>query len=50
VLVRGGDGECGRVVDAGVWEVDDPTARLVEGLRRTGSDHLAVVTDLRASG
>jgi endonuclease/exonuclease/phosphatase family metal-dependent hydrolase len=43
VLVRGAVPVAGAVVDADVWEVDDPGARMVEGVRRTGSDHFAVV-------
>jgi endonuclease/exonuclease/phosphatase family metal-dependent hydrolase len=43
VLVRGGTATAGRVVDADVWSVDGPGTRMIEGLRRTGSDHLAVV-------
>ena len=50
VLVRGAAPVAGRVVDAGVWDVDGPGDRMVEGLRRTGSDHLAVVADARRSG
>jgi endonuclease/exonuclease/phosphatase family metal-dependent hydrolase len=43
VLVRGAVPIAGAVVDAGVWEVGDPGTRMVEGMRRTGSDHFAVV-------
>jgi endonuclease/exonuclease/phosphatase family metal-dependent hydrolase len=46
MLVRGADATTGRVVDAGVWSVDGPGDRMVEGLRRTGSDHLAVIATL----
>jgi endonuclease/exonuclease/phosphatase family metal-dependent hydrolase len=46
VLTRGGEPVTGRVVDAAVWELDVPGDRMVEGLRRTGSDHLAVVARL----
>ena len=46
VLVRGAVPVDGRVVDAGVWATDSPGARMVEGLRRTGSDHLAVLATL----
>jgi endonuclease/exonuclease/phosphatase family metal-dependent hydrolase len=46
VLVRGAVPTTGAVVDAGVWDVDDPGARMVEGVRRTGSDHFAVVARL----
>jgi endonuclease/exonuclease/phosphatase family metal-dependent hydrolase len=43
VLARGGSPVSGRVVDAGVWDGDIPGDRMIESLRRTGSDHLAVV-------
>jgi endonuclease/exonuclease/phosphatase family metal-dependent hydrolase len=46
VLVRGATVASGRVVDADVWSVDGPGDRMVEGLRRTGSDHLAVIATL----
>jgi endonuclease/exonuclease/phosphatase family metal-dependent hydrolase len=50
VLVRGAAPVAGRVVDAGLWSVEGPGNRMVEGLRRTGSDHLAVVARLRVGG
>jgi endonuclease/exonuclease/phosphatase family metal-dependent hydrolase len=46
VLVRGAVPASGRVIDAGLWDVDDPGDRLVEALRQTGSDHLAAVATL----
>ena len=49
VLVRQAAPEAGRVVDAGTWAIDDPGERMIEGIRRTGSDHFAVVATLRAT-
>ena len=43
VLVRGARPVAGRVVDADLFAVADAGTRWIEGLRRTGSDHLAVV-------
>ena len=50
VLVRGGTPTAGRVVDADLWTLDGPGARMIEGLLRTGSDHLAVVATLAPTG
>jgi endonuclease/exonuclease/phosphatase family metal-dependent hydrolase len=47
VLVRGADPVDGAVLDSDVWSVPEPGRRLAEHLRRTGSDHLPVVTSLR---
>ncbi len=47
VMVRGADPVDGAVLDSGVWPVPEPGRRLAEHLRRTGSDHLPVVTSLR---
>jgi endonuclease/exonuclease/phosphatase family metal-dependent hydrolase len=33
------------VVDAGIWSIEAPESRMEECLRRTGSDHLALVAD-----
>ena len=44
VLVRGATPVAGQVVDAGTWAVDIPGIRMAELLRRTGSDHDAVVS------
>ena len=49
VLVRGAAVAAGRVVDADVWTLDGPGTRMIEGLRRTGSDHLAVVATVTPS-
>ena len=46
VFVRGAVPAAGRVVDAGVWAIDDPNERWIAGLDRTGSDHFAVVARL----
>ncbi len=46
VMVRGADPVEGAVLDSGVWPVPEPGRRLAEHLRRTGSDHLPVVTTL----
>jgi endonuclease/exonuclease/phosphatase family metal-dependent hydrolase len=46
VLVRGATPIDGAVLDSGVWPVPEPGRRLAEHLRRTGSDHLPVVTTL----
>ena len=43
VLVRGAVPMAGQVVDAGTWAVEIPGIRMAELLRRTGSDHDAVV-------
>ena len=43
VLVRGATPMAGQVVDAGTWAVEVPGIRMAELLRRTGSDHDAVV-------
>ncbi len=45
VLVRGLTPSSARVVDAGIWAIDGPDARMEECLRRTGSDHLALVVE-----
>jgi endonuclease/exonuclease/phosphatase family metal-dependent hydrolase len=51
VLVRGASVADGRVVDAGLWAaVADPGERMIEGLRRTGSDHLAVFATIVPPG
>ncbi len=50
VLVRHAAPEAGRVVDAGTWAIDDPGERMIAGIRRTGSDHFAVVATLGATG
>jgi endonuclease/exonuclease/phosphatase family metal-dependent hydrolase len=50
VLVRGAPAATGRVVDAGVWAVDGPGDRMIEGIRRTGSDHFAVVATVALPG
>jgi endonuclease/exonuclease/phosphatase family metal-dependent hydrolase len=50
VLVRGARPVAGRVVDAGLFAVADAGTRWIEGLRRTGSDHLAVVTTITLVG
>jgi len=49
VLVRGAGPTDGRVVDAGLFAIDDAEARWIECLRRTGSDHLAVVSRIALS-
>ncbi len=46
VLVRGLTAIDARVIDAGVWSIDGPHARMEECLRSTGSDHLALVVEL----
>ena len=49
VLVRGAGPVAARVVDAGLFAIDDAEARWIECLRRTGSDHLAVETRIALS-
>ncbi len=46
VLVRNGTAIDGAVVDSDVWTIDDPAARLEATLRRTGSDHLPIVSSI----
>jgi endonuclease/exonuclease/phosphatase family metal-dependent hydrolase len=49
VMVRRAAPTAGRVVDAGTWATDDPGERMIDGIRRTGSDHYAVVAALTAT-
>jgi endonuclease/exonuclease/phosphatase family metal-dependent hydrolase len=50
VLVRGATPVAGRVVDAEVRAIEDPNDRWIEGMRRTGSDHFAVVATVAVGG
>jgi endonuclease/exonuclease/phosphatase family metal-dependent hydrolase len=45
VLVRGLTPSSATVVDACTWAIETPEARMEECLRRTGSDHLALVVE-----
>lgn len=50
ILVRGATPAAGRVVDAGVWAIEDPNERWIAGMDRTGSDHFAVVARIAVAG
>jgi endonuclease/exonuclease/phosphatase family metal-dependent hydrolase len=49
VMVRGVAATDGRVVDAGLWDIESAATRMEACLRRTGSDHLALYIDLDTS-
>jgi endonuclease/exonuclease/phosphatase family metal-dependent hydrolase len=49
VLVRDGHPVSGRVVDGGVWTIEDNTERIAEALRLFGSDHFPIEATVAVS-